>query len=279
MIVVGVGAVGVVVGVAVSFLAEFGLGGAKATVGGCVCVGPFVTGSDGSTGGGGLGVSGVMDFLVALPEWFAACTRGVIVCGRRAETLLLAVMADKEDLEAGGDDEEEDVDDGNREDGCLELARASKVGQVSYILAVAEAEAVLAITGRLRVGRAATERGVDIACAGAGAATSEPCNSDIAADEADVEDDGEESKEGDASEEEGQEDGKEEVEHRSTSNALNGANPLVNGEVMVFAHGEVVGEDAEGDDAAEKLDGAKEGLGDPKDCSADGHGEGEDGMV
>lgn len=58
---------------------------------------------------GQLGVTvGVLVVAVlSLPEWSSAGAGGVVVGGRGSVALLAFVVADKEDLENGGDDEEE----------------------------------------------------------------------------------------------------------------------------------------------------------------------------
>jgi len=82
-----------------------------------------------STCSGQLGVTGVIDSLVALPEWTSAGTRGVVVAWAWTVTLLFLVMADKEDLDDGGEEEEEAQDDRDGEDRSVKTAGLMEIWQ------------------------------------------------------------------------------------------------------------------------------------------------------
>src|SRR5437763_2790379 len=75
-----------------------------------------------------LGTLSVTDVPVASPERRSTLTVGVVVGRRRSIALLFLVVADKNDLQDGGDEKEEQVDDGDGEDGRLELAGKAKAG-------------------------------------------------------------------------------------------------------------------------------------------------------
>ena len=159
------------------------------------------------------------------------------------------MVADEEDLDNGRDEEEKDVDDGDGEDGCLEAAGTIQVRCVGDVLASSESESIRPILGRLGVRGPASKYRVDVASARPRSMAVDPRNRHVAANEADVQDDGEEGEEADAAQEEGEEYGEEQVEHRGARHALNGSDPVVDGQLVICKDGEEVGEDAESDDA------------------------------
>ena len=148
-----------------------------------------------------LSIPGVVDLLVASPERFAASTRCVVVGWRRAVALLFLVVSDEDDLEGGRDEEEEGVDDRDGEDGCLELAGTAQVGCVCDTVIAAKAETICAVAWGVRVRWPATKDSVDVARARPSSTAIVPSNCDVAADEADVKDHGDEGEEHDAAEE------------------------------------------------------------------------------
>lgn len=80
------------------------------------------------------------------------------------------------------------------------------------------------------------------------ASTCEDGNGNKTADEADVEDDGDEGEEGNAAETQGEDDSEDGVEDSGSGHALNGADPCGNWELVIFEHDEEVGEDCEDED-------------------------------
>lgn len=212
------------------------------------CVRGIVAWANG-TSSGHLSISRVMDLLVALPEWSAASTGGVVVRWRWAIALLFLVVADEEDLENGRDKEEEDVDDGDGEDGCLESAGTTQVRCVGDVLTSSESESIRPVPWRLGVRGPTSKNCVHVAAARASSMAVEPGNRHIAAYEADVQDDSEEGEEADSAQEEGEEHSEEQVEHRGARHALNGSDPVMDGQLVICEDGEEVGEDAESDDA------------------------------
>jgi len=82
-----------------------------------------------STCSGQLGITGVVDSLVALPEWTSAGTRGVVVAWTWSVTLLLLVVTDKEDLNNGGEEEQEAQNDRDGEDRGVETASLVEIRQ------------------------------------------------------------------------------------------------------------------------------------------------------
>ena len=94
-----------------------------------------VSSSDGCASSSHLGIPSVVCLLVTLPEWTTTNTGGVVVAWAWAVALLLLVVAGEQDLEDGGDEEQEDVDNSNSEDGGLELACLAQVGRVCDVLA------------------------------------------------------------------------------------------------------------------------------------------------
>ena len=201
------------------------------------------------TSSGHLGISSVVDLLIALPEWSAAGTRSVIVGWRWAIALLFLVVADEEDLDNGRNDEEEDVDDGDGEDGCLESAGTTQVRCVGDVLASSESEPIRPVPWRLGVRGPASKNCVDVAGARSGSVAVEPRNRHVTTYEADVQHDSEEGEEADSAQEQGEEYSEEQVEHRGARHALNGSDPVVDGQLVIGKDGEEVGEDAESDDA------------------------------
>lgn len=197
---------------------------------------------------------------LALPERPGA--RGVVVRRRRTEALLLAVVAPDVDLQDGADEEEDGSDDGDSEAGGLEPARETEIGEIGRVLARADTESCLAVTGGLRVCGAATEWGADGARARAGAVAEQHGHGDEGGDEEEVEDDGEEGEEGLPAQEAGEQDGEDEVQTGGAGDGLNGFGRSADDEIAVGEHGEEVGEDGEDQAGAAELDGVEERLGD-----------------
>lgn len=91
---------------------------------------------------------------------------GVAVGGARAESLLLLVVASKEDLEQGRDEEEDGTKDGDGEARRVQAAGSAERCRVGDLTVVARAVEAL-----LSVGWSVAQRGVDIARAAVSAIT------------------------------------------------------------------------------------------------------------
>ncbi|KAI6890073.1 hypothetical protein KC325_g242 [Hortaea werneckii] len=160
---------------------------------------------------------------VALAE-----ARSVVVAGAGAVAFLFLVVAHEGDLHGGRAEEEEGANDGDGEDGCVELARGAEADGVGDVLAFAAAgaKAALSEAAGAAVGGAVAERGLHVAGAAARAVAGEYGDGDHASDEADVQDDGDEGEEGDAAEAAGEAYGADGVQGRDTGEAFNCAFPL-----------------------------------------------------
>jgi len=98
----------------------------------------------GVAGGKGASCSGSHDILLsipvgslllAVPEVALGSTAGVVVGRARAETLLLLVLAHKEDLEESGDEEQESGNDRHGEYGSVHAAGVARRDGVGEVLA------------------------------------------------------------------------------------------------------------------------------------------------
>lgn len=120
-------------------------------------------------------------------------------------------------------------------------------------------EAVLVACGR-GVGLPLAKGRVDVAGAAAGAVLVHDGHVDEAADEAEVEDDGDEGGECEAGDAAEQQEAEERVEGRGARDARHGADRRLDGEVVVVQRREEVGVYAEDQGRAEELDAADEPL-------------------
>ena len=108
----------------------------------------------------------VVGLLLALPEVALGRAAGVVVGRARAETLLLLVLADKEDLEESSDEEQESGDDGDSEHGSVHAASVARRDRVGEVLALSSAETIVAKALRVvGISIADAKRGVDDASA------------------------------------------------------------------------------------------------------------------
>lgn len=140
---------------------------------------------------------GILDLAVALPEWSASRSSSVVVLGRWAESLVLLVTTSQQELETGADGKEENAEDGDGKACGVQAADVSPFAR----------------TRGLCVARAAAEGSVDNALAGVGSVSGIVGNGRKAADEADVEEDGNVGEECDAAEAEGEEKSEDGVEN------------------------------------------------------------------
>lgn len=125
-------------------------------------------------------------------------------------------------------------------------------------------ELACATKARLGCGTATTSKGIlhggicrstsdrcgDVAGTASSTSSAEVGDGGKAADEADVEEDGDVGEESDAGETEGEEDGEGGVDDGGAGHTGHGSDIGSDGDVVVSEHGEVVGEDAAGDDGA-----------------------------
>jgi hypothetical protein len=185
---------------------------------------------------------------LAVPEVALGGTGSVVVGRAGTEALLLLVLADKDDLHEGGDDEEDDGDDGDGEGGGVQAAGSARGDRVGEVLALASADAVVTeAIGVVQPGVAATKRGVNDSSAGAGTVAGQDGDGNEATDEEDVEKDGGEGEEGDATEAAGEDNCSDGVEDSNTGDALDGLFPGRDALIAVCAHGKEVGVDAFGE--------------------------------
>jgi hypothetical protein len=167
---------------------------ARVAVGGCVgvavgAVGVAIGDWDWfSTNGTGLSVLGDRGGLLLTAEQTLAVARGVVVGWAWSQALLLLMVAHEHDLHGGGAEEEEGGDDGDGEDGSVELAGCAQVDCVGVVLALIStksiaAEAVVGCCWSI------TERCLDVALARVGSIACQDSDGDHCSGEEDVEND------------------------------------------------------------------------------------------
>lgn len=156
-----------------------------------------------------------------LPEWTSTRSLCVVVGWGGAISLLSLVVSNHQNLPNSCDEEEEDGNDGNRKNRSVESAGKTQVGEVSRILAAAEAKSILAVAGTLAVRWAVTKRRLDIAAAAVGTVASEPSDGSKCTDEAYIEEDSKEAEKHVPTEAEDEEDAENGVECCCASQALN----------------------------------------------------------
>ena len=200
-------------------------------------VSSVVRGADvgGVTGGESASCSGSDDILLgvpvgglllAVPEITLGRATGVVVGRARAETLLLLVLADKEDLEESSDEEQESGDDGDSEHGSVHAASVARRDRVGEVLALSSAETVVAKALRVvGISIADAKRGVDDASAGGGTVAGQDSNCDESTDEEDVEDDRGEGEDANATKAAGKDHGSDSVHNSNAGDALNSLLP------------------------------------------------------
>jgi len=167
----------------------------------------------------------VVGLLLALPEVALGRAAGVVVGRARAETLLLLVLANKEDLEESGDEEQESGNNRHGEDGCVHAASVARRNSVGEVLAVSSAETVVAEALRVGVGIADTERGVDDASARGSTVAGQNSDGNEAADEEDVKDNRGEGEEADTAKAASKDHGSDGVQNSHAGDALNSLLP------------------------------------------------------
>jgi len=167
----------------------------------------------------------VVGLLLALPEVALGRAAGVVVGGARAETLLLLVLANKEDLEESGDEEQESGNDGHGEDSGVHAASVARRDSVGEVLAVSSAETVVAEALRVGVGIADTERGVDDASARGSTVAGQNSDGNEAADEEDVKDNRGEGEEADTTKAASEDHGSDGVQNSHAGDTLNSLLP------------------------------------------------------
>ena len=183
--------------------------------------------------------------LLAVPEVALGRAAGVVVGRARAETLLLLVLADKEDLEESSDEEQESGNDRHSEHGSVHAASVARRDRVGEVLALSSAETIVAKALRVvGISIADAKRGVDDAGAGGGTVAGQDSNCDETTDEEDVEDDRGEGEEADATEAAGKDHGSDGVQDGDAGNALNSLLPSGDALVAVGLYREEVRVDA-----------------------------------
>lgn len=253
--------------VAVAGLTVLGLRGVRSMTGvvhGGACHAGFVTGSNSramvtwrSGSSRHLSVTSAPGSpAVALPEWTTTGSAGVVVGWAWAVALLLLVVAGEKELDSGGDEKEEDVDNRHGEAGRVQAAHIAPVSSSRSGL-TAEARA---------------EGSVDDAFACVGAMAGVVRDGCKASDEANVEDDGDESEESDAAQEERQEDAEDEVQAGGARHALNGLLPCWNVDVLVGQNREEVAVDTKDDSSAGELEETQASLAETEESTAECHG-------
>lgn len=179
--------------------------------------------------------------LLAVPEVALGRAAGVVVGRARAETLLLLVLADKEDLEESSDEEQESGNDRHSEHGSVHAASVARRDRVGEVLAGSSAETVVAKALRVvGISIADAKRGVDNASAGGGTVAGQDSNCDETTDEEDVEDDRGEGEEADATKAACEYHGSNGVHNSDARNALNSLLPSRDALVAIGLHREEV---------------------------------------
>ena len=240
---VSVGTVDLVVPVAGGSDSASSVGGVvrRADVGG-------VTGGESASCSGSddilLGVP-IGGLLLAVPEVALGGATGVVVGRARTETLLLLVLADKEDLEESSDEEQESGNDRHSEHGSVHAASVARRDRVGEVLALSSAETIVAKALRVvDISIADAKRGVDNASAGGGTVAGQDSNCDETTDEEDVEDDRGEGEEADATKAAREDHGSDGVQDSDAGDALNSLLPSGDALVAVGLYREEVRVDA-----------------------------------
>jgi hypothetical protein len=179
---------------------------------------------------------------LAVPEVALGRAFGVVVGWARAKTLLLLVLADKEDLEESSNEEQESGDNGHGEHSLVHAASIARGDGVRQVLALVKAEVAKAL--RVGIGVANTKGSVHNAGAGVGTSAGQDGDSDEATNAQDVNENRSEGEEGDAAEAAGEDHSSDGVEHSNARNALNSLLPGGNALVAIGAYCEEVGVDA-----------------------------------
>lgn len=143
-----------------------------------------------SMSGSSFSVTSGLDLAVALPEWSTGRTRGVVVLWGWAESLLLLVMADQQELKSCTDQEEEQSQDGDSEASSVQAADVAPITSTRCCF-TAETRA---------------DRSVDETTAVVGTITGVIGNGGKATNEADVEEDGDVAKESNTAKAKGEKD-------------------------------------------------------------------------
>jgi hypothetical protein len=213
-----------------------------------------VAGSGDGTGGH-FSVTGRVNLAVALPEGAASGAGGVVVLGAWAETLLGLVVLGQRELHGGGDEEEEDVEDGHGEAGSVQGASIAPVTSTESIFAR----------------QASADRSIDNTLAGVGTVARVVGDGGETADEAEIEEDGDEGEEGNAAEAESEKNSEDGVENGSARHALNGLFPCWNADVVLGEDGQVVAVDAQDDGSSSELDDSQASLAETEDGTTQSH--------
>jgi hypothetical protein len=239
---VSIGAVDLVVLVAGSSNSTAGVGG---IVRGTDIVG-VVSGEAASSNGSGSGHLSIPigGLRLALPEVALCRAAGVVVGWARAETLVLLVLADEEDLEERSHQEEEDANNADSENSCVHAAGSAGRYRVGEVLALSGAESILSKAFRVHCSVANAKRGVHDSSAGLRAAAGKDSDGDETTDEKDVEDDRSDGEEADATEAASKNHSRDGVEHSNTGDTLNSLLPCGDALIAVCAYCEEVGVNA-----------------------------------
>lgn len=187
-----------------------------------------VTGGEGASWSGGDDVLlkvPVVGLLLALPEVALGRAAGVVVGRARAETLLLLVLADKEDLEESSDEEQESGNNRHGEHSSVHAASVARRDSVGEVLAISSAETVVAKALGVGVGIANAKRGVDNASARGSTVAGQHSDGNEAADEEDVKDNCGEGEEADTAKAARKDHGSDGVQNSHAGDALNSLLP------------------------------------------------------
>lgn len=159
--------------------------------------------------------------LLAVPEVALGRAAGVVVGRARAETLLLLVLANKEDLEESSNEEQESGNNRHSKDGSVHAASVARRDRVGEVLALSSAETIVAKALRVvGISVADAKRGVDDASAGGGTVAGQYSNCNETSNEEDVKDDRSEGEDADAAKAAGKHHGSDSVQDSDTRDAL-----------------------------------------------------------
>ena len=179
--------------------------------------------------------------LLAVPEVALSRAASVVVGRARAETLLLLVLADKEDLEDSGDEEQERGNDRHGKYGSVHAASVAWRDRVGEVLALSSAETIVAEALRfVGISVANAKRGVYGSGARGGTVAGQDSDGNEATDEEDVKDNGCKGEKADTTEAACEDHGSDGVHDSNAGDALNSLLPSGNALVAVGLYREEV---------------------------------------
>lgn len=196
-----------------------------------------------------LGVTEGVVVTLPLPELDARAL-GVAVGGARSESLLLLVVATKEELKEGREEEEDGTEDGDGEAGRVHAAGSAERDRVGNLTVIAGAMEAILI-----VGCSVAQGSVDISRAAVSAVASQDGERNHGAAAKEVEEHSKEGEEGLSTQAASENDSENSVENHSTSETSYGLLPCRNGDIAVSLDSQEVGVDAENNACTAEFNG------------------------